>query len=743
LIENHIFGVDIQPIAVQISKLRFFISLIVEQRVDSERRNLGIRPLPNLETKFVAADTLIGLPTQLDVFANSNLIENLKKQLGRIREKHFFARTPVTKEKYRDEDAETRRQIRAILQQNIEDYCDALQVEMNNYLTPLNLNLMAKKALDEDIKKKKEEKAADAVIRPLQTKFKKLHDTIISLQVQIDKRKTLIAQKPEHEANADAVASWNPYDQNQAAKFFHLEWMFSMPHTEGVGFDVVIGNPPYIQIQKLGREKQEQFEKQRFQTYDRTGDIYELFYERGCGLLAPNGVLCYITSNTWMRAKYGASTRRFLSNRTNPLQIIDFGNVQIFESATVNTNILITQRAKSDRNAQACRVDKANWDEETSLAQYVAANSYPLSNLSENEWIVGEKDVFDIKGRVVEQGMVLRKPYWNIEINYGIKTGFNKAFIIQKYERDMLISADTNNVDIIKPILRGRNIQKFYPNLTEQNWLINAHNGVKAQDIDPIDVLNEYPTIYKYLKQYETELRKRLDKGDHWSNLRNCAYTLDFEKPKIMYPNMTKYMPFIYDENESFFINDKGFIMTGESLKYLTAIFNSKLFKYCFMDNFPELQGGTRELRKVFFEKIPIKRIEPEEQAPYERLVEYIIYLKQQTLNTAQERLIPIYFEQILDGLVYELYFTETFENANLSLHQHLLDLPVLDTIAVRDPSVYLAIKAVFDTLYEKNHPVRSAVFLMMSITEVKLIHDTVSHLDKNVVETEDEDGDD
>lgn len=160
------------------------------------------------------------------------------------------------------------------------------------------------------------------------------------------------------------------------------------------------------------------------------------------------------------------------------------------------------------------------------------------------------------------------------------------------------------------------------------------------------------------------------------------------------------------------------------------------------MDNFPELQGGTRELRKVFFEKIPIKHIESEEQQPYERLVEYIIYLKQQTLNTAQERLIPIYFEQILDGLVYELYFTETFERANLSLHQHLLDLPVLDTTAVGDPSVYLAIKAVFDTLYEKNHLVRSAVFLMMSITEVKLIHDTVSHLDKNVVETEEEEGD-
>ncbi len=733
LIENHIFGVDIQPIAVQISKLRFFISLIVEQTVDFKRQNLGIRPLPNLETKFVAADTLIGLPTRLNLFADSRKIEDLKKQLMIVRKDHFFARTPYKKEKHRNEDAEIRRQIRENLQKNIDDYCDALQAEINNFLMPLNLNLTAKSALVEDIKKKKEAKAADTVTRPLQMKLKKLHDTIISLQVQIDKRKTLIAQKPEHEANADAVASWNPYDQNQAAKFFHIEWMFSMPHTDGVGFDVVIGNPPYVQIQKLGREKQLQFEKQNFQTYDRTGDIYELFYERGCNLLAPNGVLCYITSNKWMRANYGKSTRRFLSGQTKPLQIIDFGNVQIFESATVDTNILITQKAKSDRTVKACRVDKANWDEETSLAQYVAENSYPLSNLSESEWIVGEKDVFDIKGRVEKQGVPLRKPHWDIDINYGIKTGLSDAFIIKSLRKNSLVADNPDTSNIIKPMLRGRDIQKFFP-VFDDNWLITMLPSLELN-------IDDYPSIKRFfleeigltrLQQIGAKNSRKRTNHKWFETQDSISYHENFEKPKIIYPEITKYLPFVYDEVNNFYCNNKGFILTGESLKYLTAVLNSKLFKYCFLDNFPELQGGTRELRKVFFEKIPIKHIESEEQEPFERLVEYIIYLKQQTLNTAQERLIPIYFEQILDGLVYELYFTETFDNANLSIHKHLLELPKLNTLEINDPSVFKEIKTVFNTLYDKKHPVRSAVFQMMSIPEVKLIHDTVNHLDKN-----------
>jgi hypothetical protein len=134
-------------------------------------------------------------------------------------------------------------------------------------------------------------------------------------------------------------------------------------------------------------------------------------------------------------------------------------------------------------------------------------------------------------------------------------------------------------------------------------WLINSHNGVKENGISPIDI-NDYPAIKKHLDQYLPQLEKRLDKGDTIYNLRNCAYIEDFSKQKIMYPNMTKFLPFYLDD-EKFLQNDKSFMITGNNLAYLTAFLNSSLFKYCFIDNFPELQGGTRELRKIFLDKIP------------------------------------------------------------------------------------------------------------------------------------------
>ena len=130
---------------------------------------------------------------------------------------------------------------------------------------------------------------------------------------------------------------------------------------------------------------------------------------------------------------------------------------------------------------------------------------------------------------------------------------------------------------------------------------------MKENNIERINAEKDFPDIFNYLKQFESKLITRQDKGEHWSNLRSCEYLSEFEKPKIIYPNMTKFFPFVYDE-ESYYTNQKCFIITGEDLKYLTAIFNSKLFFFCFKDNFPELLGETRELSKVFFEKIPVKK---------------------------------------------------------------------------------------------------------------------------------------
>ena len=200
---------------------------------------------------------------------------------------------------------------------------------------------------------------------------------------------------------------------------------------------------------------------------------------------------------------------------------------------------------------------------------------------------------------------------WDIQINYGIKTGFNDAFIISTEKRNEILAncqtedERTRTAELIRPILRGRDIKRYgydWANL----WLINTHNGIKGKV--PRIHIEDYPAVKAHLDQYWDKISKRADKGDTPYNLRNCAYLEDFSKPKIIYPNMTKYMPFVYDD-KAYCTNQKCFIITGQSIAYLTAFFNSSLFKFCFHESFPELQGGTREMSKIFFDKIPVMQV--------------------------------------------------------------------------------------------------------------------------------------
>lgn len=208
---------------------------------------------------------------------------------------------------------------------------------------------------------------------------------------------------------------------------------------------------------------------------------------------------------------------------------------------------------------------------------------------------------------------------WDIQINYGIKTGCNEAFIISTEKRkEILDNCQTEDerkrtAELIRPILRGRDIKRYGYDWAGL-WLINTHNGIKG--VKERIHIEDYPAIKVHLDQYWPKISKRADKGDTPYNLRNCAYMEDFLKPKIIYPNMTKYMPFAYD-NQGYLTNQKCFIMTGVHIPYLTAFLNSNIFKICYRDCFPELQGGTRELSKIFFENIRIPRID--------KLIEYDI----------------------------------------------------------------------------------------------------------------------
>lgn len=261
-----------------------------------------------------------------------------------------------------------------------------------------------------------------------------------------------------------------------------------------------------------------------------------------------------------------------------------------------------------------------------------------------DSWVILSPIEQSIKRKIEAVGTPLKD--WDIQINYGIKTGFNDAFIISTEKRDEILSNCKNaderkrTEELIRPILRGRDIKRYGYDFADL-WLINTHNGIKGK-IERIHI-EEYPAIKAHLDQYWDKIKDRADQGDTPYNLRNCAYWEDFSQPKIIYPNMTKYLPFVYD-SRAYITNQKCFIITGKNVAYLTAFFNSSLFKYCFRDSFPELQGGTRELSKIFFDKIPVCSVSNAQNLLFKKAVEDIQYeyTKQKALR--------------IDTMIFDLY---------------------------------------------------------------------------------------
>ena len=241
---------------------------------------------------------------------------------------------------------------------------------------------------------------------------------------------------------------------------------------------------------------------------------------------------------------------------------------------------------------------------------------------ADESWVVLSPIEASIKRKIEAVGTPLRE--WDIHIYRGVLTGCNEAFIIPTARRDEILAACRDEderrrtAELIRPILRGRDIKRYGYEWAEL-WIIGTHNGVRGK-FPRIDI-DDYPAVKAHLDQYWDKIAARDDQGATPYNLRNCAYWEDFDEQKIIYPNMTKFLPFYYDKKK-FLQNDKSFMITGKHLAYLTAFFNSSLFKLCFRDNFPELLGGTRELRKVFFDKIPVLAVDDETNAKFAVLVE-------------------------------------------------------------------------------------------------------------------------
>ena len=557
-----------------------------------------MRPLPNLETKFVAANTLLSVKKQLQMAIGDTEIDRKEKELEDVRRRHFTARTPKTKRKYRDLDAQIRTEISELLEE----------------------------------------------------------------------------RRGLSHGDANRIANWDPYNQNASADFFDPEWMFNIKG----GFDVVIGNPPYIHLRKVVGRLGRLYELCNFDSFTKMGDIYCLFYERANQLLKKGSHVCFITSNKWMRAKYGKKLRDYFTQNTQPIQLLDMGP-DMFDAATVETNILLLRNASAEvPTAFTATTLESNSDTYTGdIAEYLKDNGVVMEMPPRGEpWAILSPADLALKRKIEDVGKPLKD--WDINIYLGILTGCNEAFVIDEAKCEELVAADPKSAEIIKPFLRGRDIKRYHV-----QW---AGLYILATGYD-LDIPNDYPAIYNHLETIGEQIESgqirvrgrglfnRDNQGESWWNLRACAYYPDFEKKKVVYPSMTKFFPFVYDPN-GFYTNDKSYIITGGNyLKYLTGYFNSRIASKWIRENCSELQGGTRELHKVFFKNIPIPPVAEANQylvTQIEDKVDKILEAKDANPGAIVSEL-----EDEIDQLVYELYDLTPNEveivegNSSIHLNRH------------------------------------------------------------------------
>ena len=468
-----------------------------------------------------------------------------------------------------------------------------------------------------------------------------------------------------------------------------FEWRFEFPEVlddEGnfLGFDVVVGNPPYFSL------SQEPIYKNLsgiYETYSPTNDIYALFCELSNNILKTNAISSFIVSNKWLRANYGKPLRKFLAEKTNPIQLIDFGQILLFENAIVHTNIITFEKKTPQNQLEAYEFETNIMPEKLDLNVYFEQHKIRNLVVGQDVWNVISDDLAILRTKI-ETHKQLKD--WDIKINFGIKTGYNEAFIIDETTRNELIDQDPKSAEIIMPILRGRDTRKYYANFARQ-WLINTQNGesITVNNVEKDIIKNEtdftvqidgtwtntkrvewlrnnhirinrvvaevdYPSVYEHLKKYQKELEIRFDKGQDWSNLRNCAYLGEFSKEKIVFSEIVS-EPQFYLDTEGYYPEATVFFMTGQSLKYLLALLNSKAVTFFFKSFYMggELVGKIR-YKKAFLEQVPIPKISLEAQAPFIEKVEAILAIKRNL--PVEDWGAATALEAEIDGMVYQLY---------------------------------------------------------------------------------------
>ncbi|EIJ7709817.1 Eco57I restriction-modification methylase domain-containing protein [Campylobacter jejuni] len=635
IIENNLFGVDINPNSCEITKLRLWIELLKHsfyQSFDDENYH-DLKTLPNIDINIKCGNSLV---SYFETGKSLSHYPNIKERINKYK-------------------------------RIVKDYKEGFYTDKSYINQEIkNLKISFKNFCFAD-KFKKEMKSFNDKCE----KYSKKYGNFLAvddenLKFFVSANLTLF-DFDEKEATKEFVNLKKEYDNIFNLESNHpFEWRFEFPEIlddDGnfKGFDLIIGNPPYIRQEEL-KELKPHLAK-NYKVYKGTSDIYTYFYELGFNVLKDNGVLSYITSNKYTRAGYGEALREFLLKNVKVLEYTDLNGIKVFDSATVDTSILCFEKSKSKDNKfkylalsneilKTCAYD---------IGLYKDFAEFSQNSLSKESFTFSDENTSALKAKTERIGTPL-KEWQGLNIYRGILTGYNEAFIITTEKRNEILANCKDEAEkertakLIRKMLRGRDIKRYSYEWAGL-WVINTHNGYKNQNGEKVEAINikHYPSLKKHFDEFYPQLEKRADKGLTPYNLRNCAYIEEFEKEKIVYPCIMAKEPYFSYETSFAFAMAPANIITSNSdiLKYILAFLNSD-FIYLMLRKFYMGGGIEGELKTNNLEKLPIPKINSKNQKLADELinlVDEILKAKEQDKNANTQEL-----ENKINSLVYKLY---------------------------------------------------------------------------------------
>ncbi|EAL0822575.1 class I SAM-dependent DNA methyltransferase [Campylobacter jejuni] len=635
IIENNLFGVDINPNSCEITKLRLWIELLKHsfyQSFDDENYH-DLKTLPNIDINIKCGNSLV---SYFETGKSLNHYPNIKERINKYK-------------------------------RIVKDYKEGFYTDKSHINQEIkNLKISFKNFCFAD-KFKKEMKSFNDKCE----KYSKKYGNFLAvddenLKFFVSANLTLF-DFDEKEATKEFANLKKEYDNIFNLESNHpFEWRFEFPEIlddDGnfKGFDLIIGNPPYIRQEEI-KELKNTLSK-NYKVYKGTADIYTYFYELGFNVLKENGILSFITSNKYTRAGYGEALREFLLKNTCILKYIDLNGIKVFDSATVDTSILSFEKIKIKENTfKYLSLNNEllkNYDFEISAIKEFLNISQ--NSLSKESFAFNDESTNALKTKIEKLGTPL-KEWHGLNIYRGILTGYNEAFIITTEKRNEILANCKDEAEkertakLIRKMLRGRDIKRYSYEWAGL-WVINTHNGYKNQNGEKVEAINieNYPSLKKHFDEFYPQLEKRADKGLTPYNLRNCAYIEEFEKEKIVYPCiMAKEPCFSYETSFAFAMAPANIITSNSDiLKYILAFLNSD-FIYLMLRKFYMGGGIEGELKTNNLEKLPIPKINSKNQKLADELinlVDKILKAKEQDKNANTQEL-----ENKINSLVYKLY---------------------------------------------------------------------------------------